>query len=272
MEFSFWFREKLMYVFQEVIQRIQTHKILVQTKNKILTNSLLFHQVCQHNFLDWCPCSPRIQICLVKHICAFMWHEQTSVWLDFPQTPSQTHSCDCCGEANTSRISAQNLLFHNIKTTPVLTLKRKINSQGYVYWNSEKNCIQFTTWQTHPHGSWSLKFRQKWGEMQHKPSAQSPFSMNNSPACMYFSSCSRLCSTSAGVSVKIFFGGKAGTTLLPYSFFICWYDTKDLKMRQQGSQLYRLYSTSFKNYEYLRKVRWLYHSLFTLRTSEKSDR
>lgn len=38
------------------------------------------------------------------------------------------------------------------------------------------------------------------------------------PACMYFSSCSRRCSTSAGVSVKIFFGGKAGTTLAPYSF------------------------------------------------------
>lgn len=46
--------------------------------------------------------------------------------------------------------------------------------------------------------------------------------MRTIPACMYFSSCSRLCSTSAGVSVKIFFGGKAGTTLLPYSFFICW--------------------------------------------------
>lgn len=38
---------------------------------------------------------------------------------------------------------------------------------------------------------------------------------------MYFSSCSLLCSTSAGVSVKIFLGGNAGTTLLPYSFFIC---------------------------------------------------
>ena len=38
------------------------------------------------------------------------------------------------------------------------------------------------------------------------------------PACMYFSSCSRRCSTSAGVSVKIFFGGKAGTTFAPYSF------------------------------------------------------
>lgn len=38
------------------------------------------------------------------------------------------------------------------------------------------------------------------------------------PACMYFSSCSLRCSTSAGVSVKIFFGGKAGTTFVPYSF------------------------------------------------------
>lgn len=38
---------------------------------------------------------------------------------------------------------------------------------------------------------------------------------------MYFSNCSRLCSTSAGVRVKIFFGGKVGAMLLPYSFFIC---------------------------------------------------
>lgn len=43
----------------------------------------------------------------------------------------------------------------------------------------------------------------------------------HSPACMYFSNCSRLCSTSAGVRVKIFFGGKVGAMLLPYSFFIC---------------------------------------------------
>lgn len=57
--------------------------------------------------------------------------------------------------------------------------------------------------------------------------------MNNLPACMYFSSCSRLSSTSAGVSVKIFFGGKAGTTLLPYSFFICWCKTEDVKINRE---------------------------------------
>lgn len=55
--------------------------------------------------------------------------------------------------------------------------------------------------------------------------------MRTIPACMYFSSCSRRCSTSAGVSVKIFFGGKAGTTVLPYSFFICWYKTHVVKGR-----------------------------------------
>lgn len=60
--------------------------------------------------------------------------------------------------------------------------------------------------------------------------------MRTIPACMYFSSCSRLCSTSAGVSVKIFFGGKAGTTLLPYSFFICWYKTHVVKVRLRHRQ------------------------------------
>lgn len=35
---------------------------------------------------------------------------------------------------------------------------------------------------------------------------------------MYFSNCSRLCSTSAGVREKSFFGGNAGSTLAPYSF------------------------------------------------------
>ncbi len=64
---------------------------------------------------------------------------------------------------------------------------------------------------------------------------------------MYFSSCSRLCSTSAGVSVKIFFGGNAGTTLLPYSFFICWYETQVVKVRLQESRLYNLYLSSFDN-------------------------
>lgn len=61
--------------------------------------------------------------------------------------------------------------------------------------------------------------------------------MNNLPACMYFSSCSRLCSTSAGVSVKIFFGGNAGTTLLPYSFFICLDKTQDVKVKLRTNSL-----------------------------------
>lgn len=60
--------------------------------------------------------------------------------------------------------------------------------------------------------------------------------LKNSPACMYFSSCSRLCSTSAGVRVKIFFGGKLGTTLLPYSFLICKCKSKKRKRRKKNKK------------------------------------
>lgn len=64
---------------------------------------------------------------------------------------------------------------------------------------------------------------------------------------MYFSSCSRLCSTSAGVRVKIFFGGNAGTTLLPYSFLICGYSTRVVKVRLQDGGLRNRYFSSLSN-------------------------
>lgn len=66
------------------------------------------------------------------------------------------------------------------------------------------------------HSEWSSAGGKPWAVPQCP--AQLGQGRPSLPACMYFSSCSRRCSTSAGVSVKIFFGGKAGTTLAPYSF------------------------------------------------------
>lgn len=96
---------------------------------------------------------------------------------------------------------------------------------------------------------------------------KSPFSVSNLPACMYFSSCSRLCSTSAGVSVKIFFGGNAGTTLLPYSFFICLCTTQSEGLHD--SRALRSYTVSICcGTDFLSIITQLIHNSYNYNTQQ----
>lgn len=131
----------------------------------------------------------------------FIWREHAGYDWTPPGETQPTHSCDRCVEAN---ISGKLCLCRK-----ALLLYHKNKVSTLFYHNLKKKYP--------PVGIDSLQF-----EMRLK----SPSGKKNLPACMYFSSCSRLCSTSAGVKVKIFFGGNAGTTLLPYSFFICRYKTQ----------------------------------------------